>query len=130
MRAFSRIASLAVLVALLLWLVPATSGAAPAENAIITSSVSAACVDGSFQVTMSFTHRGSVEARFYTVKDGVRNDSDHAWYRGHGLETYATTLAAQTGVSFEAHLLRIDRPERRLVDVVPYVTLTGPYSCS
>lgn len=101
----------------------AVASASPPVDAI--TSVSSVCqADGYYQVTVTFSHRGRIEARVYDVIGGVRRDSDHAWYRGTGDATFQGTLYGGGGatVTIEAHLLKTGS-RHTLVDAVTPVSI-------
>ncbi len=109
--------------------VPAVAIAAPPPGNAINA-VSAVCQsDGMFQVTVNFLHRGAVEVRVYDVINGVRTDSDHAWYYGKGDATFQGVLYGGGGdqVTIETHLLT-KGPHHTLVDAVT-PTSTPAGSC-
>ncbi len=100
---------------------PVAANAAPV-NAI--TNISVVCQpDGNFQVTMTFSHRGPVEARIYDVIGGVRTDSAAAWFQGTGDDSFRGTLYGGQGaaVTIESHLLKRSG-HHALVDAVTPVT--------
>lgn len=106
---------------------PGTAGSAPPESSI--DSVNVACVGGSFELTVGFTHRGApLEVRVYEYAAGTAIDSQARWYHGPRETTFVGQLVGGTSRTFSAHLLRVDRRADALVDIVPPVT-TGTYSC-
>lgn len=108
-----------------------TALAASPVNSISTVNVACTTFAGggdAFEVTVTFTHRGPAELRIYGLLEGERNDSDHAWFRGTGADTFVGQLWAPTPRYVEAHLLKIDHRTRSLVDIATPVTV-GPFDC-
>lgn len=81
-----------------------TLAAAPTSTAIVSHEVAAAGtwtdpntlqVHRYYTVTIDFSHRGLTEARvteYAAASDEVGIDSDHAWFRGNGLDTFAGSV--------------------------------------
>lgn len=114
--------------------------AAPTPNAIVTAQVTAGGtwtdpntlqVHRYYTVTIDFGHRGSTEARvtqYAAPTDEVGIDSDHAWFKGSGADTFVgSVVGGLVGQPVYFKLFLYQRGPHRQLHVVDSLTL-GPYT--
>jgi hypothetical protein len=81
-----------------------------------------------YTVTINFSHRGPTEARVTEIADGAGIDSDHAWFKGNGTDTFTgTVVGGLVGQPVHFQLILYKRGTHHALEVVDTLTI-GPFS--
>lgn len=82
-----------------------------------------------YTVTINFSHSGPIEARVTeTTADEAGIDSDHAWFKGKGVDTFSgSVVGGLVGQPVYFKLLLYQRGAHHTLQVVDSLTV-GPYS--